>query len=286
MAEDIWYTSGDGLKLYAKSYGPIDAPLTVLCMHGLTRNHKDFEPMIEAMGDRWRFVSVDVRGRGQSAYDPVPKNYTPQKYIGDMAILLDQLQIKKVALIGTSMGGFMSMLMMKAMPERILGTVINDIGPTVEKAGIARIAGYVGGGAPITDWQAAADSVARIQGAAFPDAAPEDWLVFAKRTFTQDEGGKLRLDYDPNIANSFRKPRFAFLIQMALWRLYRVMYAKPLLIVRGGLSDIFSADTAAKMIRRHPDATEIVVPRMGHAPILDEPEAVKAIDAFLRRLEP
>lgn len=285
MAEDIWYTSENGLKLYAKSYGPKDAPLTVLCMHGLTRNHKDFEPMIAALGDRWRFIAVDVRGRGQSEYDPEPKNYSPQTYVEDMARLLDHLGLKQVALIGTSMGGLMSMLMMRTMPERVRGVVLNDIGPAIEKAGLTRIGSYVGNTAPVLDWNDAAEAVASIQSAAFPDATQDDWVAFARRTYKRLDNGQIQLDYDPDIALSLKNIKAGPFVKFVMWRLFRKMYATPLLVVRGGISDILSAETAARMVTRHPNATDVNVPRVGHAPILDEPEAVQAIDAFLTKLE-
>ena len=124
MSDDIFYQSGDGLRLYAKSYGPTDADIAVLCMHGLTRNHKDFEPMIEAVGGPYRYIAVDVRGRGKSARDPNPENYSPVTYAQDMGALLDHLSIEKAVLIGTSMGGLMSVLMAQMMPDRILGVAL------------------------------------------------------------------------------------------------------------------------------------------------------------------
>ncbi|MCI4643177.1 MAG: alpha/beta hydrolase [Hyphomonadaceae bacterium] len=286
MATQIEYTSKDGLKLYATSRGPSDAALTVLCMHGLTRNAKDFDPMIDAIGeDRYRFISVDVRGRARSQYDPNPENYTPPTYVGDMSVLLDQLGLRKVALIGTSMGGLMSMLMMKAMPERIAGVVINDIGPQVELAGLARIGGYVGAVEPLESWQAAADAVARVQADAFPGKDGAFWMEFARRTFREREDGRVILDYDPAIARSLRKIKAGMVMRFVMWRLFTAMKKAPLLVVRGEISDLFSARTAARMVSRHPAASEVVVPNVGHAPILDEPEAVAGISAFLEGLE-
>lgn len=286
MATPIEYTSKDGLKLYATSRGPSDAALTVLCMHGLTRNAKDFDPLIDALGeDRYRFISVDVRGRARSDRDPNPDNYTPPVYVGDMAVLLDQLGLTRVALIGTSMGGLMSMIMMKAMPERIAGVVLNDIGPALEKAGLQRIAGYVGEIKPLDSWQAAADALAQSQGSAFPGKDNDFWMAFAKRTFRELDDGKVVLDYDPAIADSLKKIKAGAMTKFAMWRLFNGMKRAPLLVVRGEISDLFSAKTAGLMVRRHPDAKEVVVPNVGHAPILNEPEAVSAISAFLSKLE-
>jgi len=126
--EDIWYESSDGLQLFARAYGPVSAGTTLLCMHGLTRNHKDFEPLIAALGRTNRFLAVDVRGRGRSQRASEPDDYTPATYVGDMAALLNRLGLQRVTLVGTSMGGLMAMLMARAMPERIEAIILNDVG--------------------------------------------------------------------------------------------------------------------------------------------------------------
>ncbi|MFN3912037.1 alpha/beta fold hydrolase [Hyphomonas sp.] len=283
--EDIQWSSGDGLSLYARAYGPETAALTVVCLHGLTRNHQDFEPMIAALPARYRFIAVDVRGRGRSAHDPDPGNYTPRVYANDMRLLLDRLGLSRVALIGTSMGGLISLLMMRQMPKRIAGVVLNDVGPVVEKAGIARIAGYAGQVRPVTGWDSAAEAVKTIQGAAFPDMPDARWMDFARRTYRELPDGQVVLDYDPNIARSLGKAKPGLLTNFALWRLFAGLKKAPLLVVRGAMSDILSEKTALEMVRRHPDAKLATVARVGHAPILDEPEAVAALSEFLTRLE-
>jgi pimeloyl-ACP methyl ester carboxylesterase len=282
---DIQWTSADGLSLYAKSYCPEDARLTVLCLHGLTRNHQDFEPMIAALPAHYRFIAVDVRGRGKSAHDPQPDNYDPRIYAKDMAGLLDKLGLSRVALIGTSMGGLISILMIRTMKERVAGIVLNDVGPVVEKDGIARIASYAGKVRPVTGWESAADAVKTIQGAAFPDMPEERWMDFARRTYKELPGGEVVLDYDPNIARSLGKVKPGPLTNFFLWRVFSATKKAPLLVVRGEMSDILSARTAELMVKRHPDARLATVPRVGHAPILDEPQAVSAITDFLARLE-
>lgn len=284
MARDIHYTSQDGLNLYARERGPEDAPLTVLCMHGLTRNHKDFDPMIDALDAPWRFISVDVRGRGLSDRDPDPGNYTPMVYARDMRALLDQLGLQRVALIGTSMGGLMAMVMMKMMPKRIAGTVLNDVGPQLENAGLTRIASYVDAVEPVEGWPAAAAAVERAQSAVFSDYGPEDWLAFAQRTYRELEDGRVILDYDPAITRTVGDVRPGWRTRFAMWRLFSSMKKKPLLILRGETSDILSEKTANRMARRHKNAMIVTVPRVGHAPMLDEPAAVDAIRGFLDQL--
>ncbi len=285
MTDDIFYRSPDGLNLFAKRYGPDDAALTVLCMHGLTRNHKDFEPMIAALPERYQFVAVDVRGRGNSDRDPNPEHYSPALYVGDMAALLDHLKLDRVALIGTSMGGLMSMIMMKAMPQRVRGVVLNDVGPVFEKSGLDRIASYTSNVEPKAGWEDAARAVEEVQADIFPDYGPEQWMAFARRTYRELDNGSVVLDYDPAITRTVGQVRPGFLTRIAMWKLYKETTKVPLLVIRGGTSDILSERTAAKMVKRHPEAQLAIVPRVGHAPILDEPEAVHAITRFLAHVE-
>ena len=284
MADEVHYESADGLKLFARRHGRRDSPSKVLCMHGLTRNHKDFEPLIATLGEDHDIIAVDQRGRGRSEWDPQPERYAVPTYVGDMMRLLDLLGLREVALVGTSMGGLMSMIMMHRAPERFTGVVLNDIGPVLEKAGLDRIAGYVGGSAAVASWEEAARLTEQVQKSAFPHFGPEDWMAFAKRTWIEKAPGEITLDYDPAIAASLGAIRIGFKERFAAWRLFSKMKPKPLLVVRGENSDLFSAKTAARMVKRHPDAREIVVPGVGHAPILDEPEAAHGIKAFLERL--
>lgn len=282
---DIIYTSPDGLTLYARSYGREDAPLTVLCMHGLTRNHKDFEPMIEGLGGNRRYIAVDVHGRGRSQWARDAASYTPLVYAGDMIALIDQLGLSRVALIGTSMGGLMSMVMARLAGKRILGAVLNDVGPVLQQAGLDRIAGYAGDVKPFADWQAAASAIADTQAGVFPDFRPEDWMAFARRTCREDDAGQVVFDYDPAITRTVSDVRPNWRTRFAMWRLFGATKPFPLLVLRGETSDILSQKTVARMTRRHPDANWVTVPRVGHAPILDEPAALEAIDPFLARLE-
>jgi len=285
MSEVIRYVSHDGLNLFAYGYGPKDASLTVLCIHGLTRNHKDFEPMIACLNPAYRFIAVDVRGRGESEYDRNPYNYIPPVYARDMVTLLDDLGIEKVALIGTSMGGLISIAMMKMIPERILGVVLNDIGPAVIKAGITRITNYVGKSLPFPDWETAINSIKEYNQIAFPNYAEADWLAFAKRICRELKNGEVIFDYDPKIYKAFRINRVSFMSTMLAWQMFEAMAAAPLLLIRGALSDLLTAQTAEKMVAVHGSASLVTVEEVGHAPLLNEPIVVNALNAFLSKLE-
>jgi pimeloyl-ACP methyl ester carboxylesterase len=279
--KDHFYRSADNrLDLYARIY-PGNGP-TLLMMHGLSRNSADFEPLIDALDDNYHVVSVDQRGRGRSDYDPDPANYLPDIYTADMFALLDELNIDKVTAIGTSMGGLMAMIMGAVQKDRLSGIIINDIGPEVDPAGIARIQSYVGKTEAVLTWEDAADACRDINSAAFPKFRDADWLNFAKRTYVQ-ENGSIHPAYDPAIANSMEGEQPAT-VPTDLWQMWDMLTDLPMLLVRGAITDILHRKTAAEMENRHSGPFKRVdVAHVGHAPILDEPEAVSAIQHFLKQ---
>ena len=284
MPTPIHYSSQDGLDLFAAEYGPKDAPLTVLCMHGLTRNHKDFEPMIAGLGTSYRFISVDVRGRGQSDRSADSADYTPAVYARDMMDLLDTLGVNRTVLIGTSMGDLMAMIMAKMQKDRIAGIVLNDVGPELNQTGLDRIASYVSDVEPLPGWDEAAKAVASAQSSVFPHYTKDDWMAFARRTYRTNDKGGVILDYDPAITRGVADAKPSRVATFAAWRLFGAMKRIPLLIVRGETSDILSQHVVDRMLRRHKDASAVTVPAVGHAPMLDETVALGAIRTFLDRL--
>lgn len=255
----------------------------VICMHGLTRNHADFEaliPYLTALGRR--VIAPTVRGRGRSSYDPQPQRYTPMTYAGDVLALLDALGIVSPCAIGTSMGGIMAMIMAALRPGVWSGVVLNDVGPELDPAGLARIAGYVGKSGPFADWAQAEAACAAIGASAFPDADAEFWAGFARRTCRAEPDGRVVFDYDPAIATAFAQPEGA--APQDLWPLYGALAGAPVLVVRGGLSDLLAPATVARMVAAHPDAVSVEIPRVGHAPFLTEDVALSSLSAFLGRL--
>ena len=282
--EDYWLTSPDGLGLYARDYPNAEAPLPVLCLHGLTRNAADFEALAQSLQDRHRLIVMDQRGRGRADYDPNPANYNVMTYVTDTFALLDQLEITQVALIGTSMGGLMAMLMASQQPGRFRGVVLNDVGPVVDAAGIARIQSYVGRPAEITSWADAAELARANNQIAFPDWNDDDWLAFAARTFVANESGVPALAYDPAISAPLTDDQ-ASAVPPDLWPVFDAMADVPTLVVRGVTSDILSRQTLQEMRKRHHDFASVEIPDRGHAPTLDEALAFKAIEGFLARIE-
>ncbi|MBL4674523.1 MAG: alpha/beta hydrolase [Arenicella sp.] len=283
----VWYNSQDGLKLYARDYQSAgadeNAKPTLLCMHGLTRNSADFEGICQHLADKYRLIVVDQRGRGLSAYDSEPANYQPKVYVEDMFALLKHLNISSVTLMGTSMGGIMAMIMAAMRPELIKGLIINDIGPELNPVGLARIQSYVGKGLPVSTWQDATQQCKQTNGSAFPDFSQQDWLEFSQRTYRADQSGKPVLDYDPAISSPIKASKGQSL-SLDLWPVFEQSIDKPMLLLRGELSDLLAMSCVTKMHSLKADLSFVQVPNVGHAPLLDEAIAVTAIKQFLQTI--
>lgn len=280
--QDRYWNSKDGLRLHYRDYaGPAERP-PILCLPGLTRNARDFEPVADRLAGEWRVIAVDFRGRGQSEYDPNPANYEPHTYAADILKLLDQLGIADAVFFGTSLGGIVTMLMSTTDSERIAGAVINDIGPVVEDEGVDRLRIYVGKAAALGSWEEAAQSAALRNGIAFPDYTPEQWEQFARRLYSERPDGSIQADYDMRIADAFASNKGT--PDYNPWPLIDGLVDKPVLIVRGETSDLFSVETAERMLKTLPKAELVSLPGIGHAPALDEPVAVAGIDRLLNRV--
>ena len=254
----------------------------MLCLPGLTRNARDFEGVAARLAGEWRVLCPDMRGRGDSAYAKDTATYNPMQYVDDVSLLLEDQGIERFAVIGTSLGGLMTMVMGMMMPERIAGAVLNDIGPVIEPRGLARIRDYVGQGRSFPTWMHAARALEETQGLAFPDFEIADWLRLAKRVMTVGGNTRIVFDYDMKIA----EPLAAMDPdnQADLWPGIDALADKPVLVLRGALSDILSQATLDEMARRLKHAEVVSLPRIGHAPTLDEPEAAAAIERLLARV--
>jgi pimeloyl-ACP methyl ester carboxylesterase len=282
---DVDFRSADGsLRLHAEVRGPEDASLTVLCLHGLTRNSADFGFLAQHLSARHRVITADQRGRGKSQWDPDPANYHPGTYMADMFALLDRLALDRVVLIGTSMGGLMAMIMGASQPARLRGIVLNDIGPEVPVAGLKRLRRSLSDRAPAATWAEAAQQARRINEIAFPDYVDTDWEAFARRTYVEDASARPAAAFDPVILKGLNETDLTAL-PPNLWSLWQQLGSIPILAIRGALSDIISPEILDAMAAQHPNLTAVTIANRGHAPMLDEPAAVTAIDAFLQGLE-
>lgn len=279
-----FYTASDAVKTYYRRYPGqgADAKTPVICLHGLTRNSRDFEelaPRIAAAGHD--VIAIDVRGRGQSDHDPNPDNYNPGVYVQDVIGVLDQAGWDEAIFVGTSMGGLMTMIHASLQPERIKAAVLNDIGPVIDPKGLKRIQGYVGGAGPFKSWDEAADAVRTINGVAFPNETGQDfWIAFAKRVCHETDTGEIAFQYDKNISKPVQSGDVA---PPDLWPFFDALAPKPVLLIRGALTDLLNEATVQEMARRSPSMIRVDIANVGHAPLLTEPDARDAIDAFLEQ---
>jgi pimeloyl-ACP methyl ester carboxylesterase len=279
---DRFHTSRDGLRLYARDYaGPTPAGVSAVCLHGLTRNSRDFEALAPRLARSRRVLSLDVRGRGRSDRDKDPSRYNAPTYAQDVLELVAAAGVERFAVVGTSMGGILALLLASMRPAAVAAVVLNDIGPEIDPVGIARIASYVGKTPEVSSWDGAADAMRALNAPFFPGFTREDWLRFAHRTFREDADGKFRPDYDPAIGEGTRS---GSAVPADLWPLWTALSRIPTLVIRGELSDILSEKTLAEMAKRKPDLEILRVANRGHAPTLDEPECVAAIERFLLRI--
>jgi len=271
----------DGLKLHYRDYaGASDKP-PILCLHGLTRNSRDFADFAERYSPEYRVLALDFRGRGRSDDDPLPMRYNPLTYAGDVIELLDRLELSRAIFVGTSLGGLVTMTIAAIARDRIAATILNDVGPDVDPSGIERILTYVGKDRRFNSWDEAADAIAANYGASFDRYTHDDWVKMARRN-CREENGEIRFDYDMAIAEPFKAAGPA--PQVDLWPLFQALGSKPLLVIRGENSDLLTAATTEKMKIVVPDVKVATIPGVGHAPELNEPEATAAIDAFLASL--
>jgi pimeloyl-ACP methyl ester carboxylesterase len=280
--EDGYWYSADGLRLHFRDYPGDSGRAPVLCVPGLTRNARDFEGVAQRLAGKRRVIAVDLRGRGESDYAPDPYSYVPPVYLQDLGALIAEHCIGPVVLFGTSLGGLMAMLLSLTARPSLAGVLLNDVGPVLGEAGMARIRSYVGQDARFGSWDEAARAIADNHAGYFPDYRHADWLAWAHRV-CREQDGAIRFDYDMGIAEPFNLP----LPEPAfdLWPAFETLHGLASLLIRGELSDVLEAETASEMVRRVPMMELVTLPRTGHAPTLEEPEAAAAIDRLLQSVD-
>ena len=280
---DGYWWSNDGLRLHYRDYaGPAGKP-PILCLPGLTRNARDFAGVADRLAGEWRLICVDLRGRGESAYAKDPMTYAPLTYLQDIEALIAELKLDRFVAFGTSLGGILTMLLAATGGERLAGALLNDVGPTLDPAGVARIRTYVGKGGSWPTWLHAARAISVTNQAAYPDYGIQQWLDMAKRLCRLTRAGRIVFDYDMKIAEPFRLPGGEAGVD--LWPALDALKPVPALLLRGELSDLLNEATAEAMAARLPLLERATIPRVGHAPTLLEPESTAAIDRLLARVK-
>ena len=281
-AQEGTLRSRDGLRLFYRDYPGNAARVPVLCLAGLTRNSRDFLSLAGRLSPTRRVITPDQRGRGRSDFDPLWLRYNPAVYVDDMLALLNSLRIDRVIVIGTSLGGIIGMLLAAMRPQVLAGVVLNDVGPELASAGAARIRDYVGRLPPVRTWKEATAQMRSTHERALPGLSADEWLAFTRASYSEDAQGVPRMQLDPRVGDAVRMlPTNA---AFAMWMAFAALRSIPTLLLRGAHSDVLSPATVAQMRREKPDLRYVEVPNRGHAPLLNEPESVAAIDDFLAQL--
>lgn len=252
----------------------------VVCVHGLTRNSRDFDALGERLARARLVVAPDMPGRGRSDWLPVKTDYAYPVYLNAVAALIGSLETETVDFVGTSMGGIVGMMLASLPNSPIRRLVLNDIGPLISKAGLERIAAYVGHIEEFADLDAVEAYFRRVA-APFGRLTDAQWRHMAEHGCRRLDNGKLAVNYDPDIALPFRGE----LSDVDLWPCYDLIRC-PTLVVRGAMSDLLLPETAAEMTRRGPKAALFEVPDAGHAPALRADDQISAIERFLTGGDP
>jgi pimeloyl-ACP methyl ester carboxylesterase len=261
-------------------WGDAANPKVLVCVHGLSRQGRDFDTFARAMHGEYRVVCPDVVGRGRSDWLKNPASYAIPAYVADMVTLLARLDAAEVHWVGTSMGGLIG-LGLAALPESPVGKlVLNDVGPAIEYAALARIGTYLGLPAHWASVDEAADALLAIS-RSFGPHSREEWLALTRPQLKADGDG-FRPHYDPAIAVPFRAvtPELAAAGEAMLWQAYDALRI-PTLVLRGAESDLLSRATADAMARRGPRARVHEVAGVGHAPTLVHADQVAVVRDFL-----
>jgi pimeloyl-ACP methyl ester carboxylesterase len=261
-------------------WGDAANPRVVVCVHGLTRQGRDFDTLASALCNDVRVVCPDVVGRGRSAWLADPMHYGIPQYVADMVTLLARLNAQTVDWVGTSMGGLIGLGVAALKDSPLRRFVVNDVGPTIEPAAIARIGGYVGRAAQWSSLDEAADALWEISQGFGPHTRAQ-WLALTEPQLLH-EGGVFKPRSDPSIALPYKAvtPQMAQAGEALLWQAWDCLEL-PTLLLRGADSDLLSAATAQAMTQRGPRAQLVQFDGVGHAPMLVQPEQVAAVRDFL-----
>ena len=263
----------DGTRLAYRDEGE-GQPL--LALAGLTRDGRDFDYLARHLPPGTRLIRLDSRGRGGSAWAD-PETYTVAQEAKDALSLLDHLGVDQTAVIGSSRGGLLAMVMVALAPGRVTGICFNDVGPVLEKAGLLRIGTYMGIRPEVRSLEEAADRTPAAN-PGFRNVPELRWAEETVRHYLQTEDG-LGLPYDPGLRIGFDRAMAAPL--PPAWELFEGCAGLPLALVRGENSDVLTRSTADEMQARRPDLIRVEVADRGHIPFLDEPEALSVIHRWL-----
>ena len=282
---DIYYTVHDGLRLYARDYGDRrSTALPVVCLAGLTRNSKDFHDIAVPLSRNRRVLALDYRGRGLSDHSPDWATYHPLVELADTLALMAREGVEHAAIIGTSRGGLIAMLMAAARPSAVKAVVLNDIGPEISSEGLLRIRGYLQHAPSPAHWEDAREILKKAN-PGFHNLSEQEWMAFARRVF-KDVRGAPRSDFDANLRRTFISYSDIVYDRVPnLWPQFAAMDNIPALSIRGENSDLLSPSTVERMTKLRGGLDSITVPDRGHAPFLTEEGLLGAIEQLIENAD-
>lgn len=273
------FTTADGIRL---AYDVQGAGAPLLCLAGLTRNMDDFEPAVEHFASRAQIIRLDSRGRGASDHAD-PATYTIPQESADALALLDHLGLERAAILGTSRGGLIAMVLAATAKERLAGVLLNDIGPELDPKGLAHIMDYLGRPSAYRSYDDAAAKLPKALGAQFPDVSFDQWRTYARRIWNEGPR-RLELRYDPRLRDAVEAASVTGDVP-DMWPLFDALDGLPLALLRGENSNLLTRACRDEMQRRRPDMIAAEVANRGHVPFLDEPESLSVIERFLAEIE-
>lgn len=282
--ESRFVAAKDSLRLHTRVYGrPVAGRLPLVCLPGLSRNSGDFDVPARALAPERQVIALDYRGRGLSGWDANWQNYALPVELGDALSMLAELGIARAVFLGTSRGGLLTMLAGMARPELLAGAILNDIGPVIEGAGLARIRAYLG---RLREPSSMDEAVALLKSAGaerFPALNDADWRGQAESIWSVTDG-VFAPAFDPALAKTLENADFDAPMP-TLWPQFDGLAGVPLMVIRGDHSDILSAETVAAMVERRADMEVVTVAGQGHAPLLTDAATIGRIAEFVRRCD-
>ncbi len=269
-------------KLAVYEWGDVTANKgTVFCVHGLTRNGRDFDVLASALSENHHVYSIDVAGRGKSQWHENPAHYNYGSYIADIGYIIAKLGLTNINWIGTSMGGIIGMMVANSFPKLLRTITLNDIGCLIPAAGLTRISGYV---SSLTNFEscALAEDELRVRCAPYGINSEENWRNLFAHSIQETADRKFRLAYDPAIAKNLTVAPDTPIQDINLWSLWEAIKTIPTMLIRGAQSDLLTHETAIQMEKSHPDFCLLEIDNVGHAPALMDEIQINDIKKWLK----
>lgn len=280
---DVPVVGGQGTnKLAVYEWGNnSNTKATVFCVHGLTRNGRDFDVLASSLSKNYHVLSIDVAGRGKSQWYSDPVFYNYGNYVADIGYLVAKLELTNIHWIGTSMGGIIGMMVANSFPKLLRTLTLNDIGYLIPAAGLNRIAKYV---SALTNFEsrALAEGELRVRCAPYGINSEENWQNLFSHSIQETEDRKFRLTYDPAIAKNLAVAPDTPIQDINLWPLWEAIKIIPTMLIRGAQSDLLTHETAIQMEESHPDFCLLEIDNVGHAPALMDEVQINAIAKWLK----